>query len=51
MKKRNDKGEYFKKGEFYFAFSRFFNNFALKLNNYEEETIHRNFADGGFCAT
>ncbi len=50
MKKRHVKGEYFKKASLFFDFSRIIHNFALKLTNYEEETIYHHLADGSFRA-
>ncbi len=46
VKKLPDMTEYIKKGIFLFAFSRFFNNFALKLTIYEKEVIHHCLTDG-----
>lgn len=43
-------GYYIKKGDFLFAFSRFFNNFAVKMTSYEKEVIHHYLTDGGICA-
>ena len=49
-KKRFYQVYYIKKGDFLFAFSRNFNNFALKMTSYEKEVIHHYPTDGGIRA-
>lgn len=49
-KKRFYRGVYIKKGDFLFAFSRIFNNFAVKMTSYEKEVIHHYLTDGGIRA-